>query len=68
MLNRLKTCTAWLTGQRVGVIGLVLVGLALCLGLPSLTIVAGIAPLLLLLACLVPCLVPLALLRDRGRR
>jgi O-antigen ligase len=48
----------------------VIIGLAVCDKLPTLGIVAGAAPLLLIAACLVPCLLPLALLRRarRGQR
>jgi len=45
----------------------VLVALAVCAKLPTLSTFAGAAPLLLLAVCLVPCLLPLVWLRGAGR-
>lgn len=67
MLQTLKQCAPWLNWKIVGVVGLVAAGLILCTGLPSLSIVAGVAPLLLLIACLVPCLAPLVVLRRKAQ-
>ena len=44
MLQAIKQCAPWLNWKVVGVVGLVAVGLILCTGLPSLSILAGIAP------------------------
>jgi len=70
MLKAVKECVLWLNWKVVGVAALVVVGLILCTELPALSILAGATPLLLVVACLVPCLLPLALLhrksRDRG--
>lgn len=66
MLNLVKTCAPWLNGKSAGIIALVTFGAAFCLGLPSLGLRAGVAPLLLLIACLIPCLIPLALLRRKN--
>ena len=41
--------------------------MAVCLGMPALGLLAGAAPLLLIVACLVPCLATLMLLRRKGR-
>jgi hypothetical protein len=41
---------------------------ALCSKLPSLSILAGVALLVLIAACVLPCLIPLALLRPRQTR
>lgn len=67
MLQALKQCAPWLNWKVVGVISLVAAGLILCTGLPSLSILAGVAPLLLLIACLVPCLAPLAFVRRKSQ-
>ena len=45
----------------------VLVALAVCVKLPTLGILAGAAPLVLLAVCLIPCLLPLAWLRNARR-
>jgi len=45
----------------------VLVALAVGAKLPTLSIFAGVAPLLLLAVCLVPCLLPLVWLRTARR-
>jgi hypothetical protein len=67
MLNLVKACAPWLSWKTAAVAGLVAVGLALCLGMPGLGLLAGAAPVLLIIACLIPCLIPLALLRRGGR-
>lgn len=64
MLKAIKACTPWLSWKVAGVAALVLVGLILCMNLPILSILAGAAPLLLA-ACLLPCLIPLAFLRRK---
>jgi hypothetical protein len=65
-LKVVKQCVPWLSWKVVGVAALVAVGL-FCTGLLPMSILAGITPLLLLAACLAPCLLPLALLRGKGR-
>ena len=67
MLNLVKACAPWLSWKTAAVAGLVAVGLALCLGMPGLGLLAGAAPVLLIIACLIPCLIPLALLRGKNR-
>ena len=67
MLKLVKECAPWLNGKNAGIAALVVVGLFLCTGMPKLSILAGVAPLLLLVACLVPCLIPLALLRRKNQ-
>ncbi len=67
MLKLVRQCAPWLDRKIAGVAALAAVGIGLCLGAPALGLLAGIAPLLLVIACLVPCLAPLALLRRRGR-
>ena len=67
MLNLVKTCAPWLNWKSAGVIALVAFGAAFCLGVPNLGLLAGVAPILLLVACLMPCLIPLALLRGKNR-
>jgi hypothetical protein len=66
MLNLVKACAPWLNWKSAAVIALVAFGVAFCLGMRALGLLAGAAPLLLMLACLIPCLIPLALLRRRG--
>lgn len=60
MLEAIKQCAPWLNWKVVGVAGLIAAGLLLCTGLPSLSILAGVAPVVVVIACLVPCLIPLA--------
>jgi hypothetical protein len=67
MLNLVRACAPWLSWKTAAVAGLVAVGLALCLGMPGLGLLAGAAPVLLIIACLIPCLIPLALLRRASR-
>ena len=67
MFKVVKQCVPWLNWKLAGVAVLGVVGLMLCTKLPALSILAGGAPLLVLVACLVPCLLPLALVRGKGR-
>lgn len=67
MRNLLKQCIGWLDWRFVAGSVAVLIALAVCGNLPTLSIFAGATPLVLLLACLIPCLLPLALFR-RGQR
>ena len=66
MLKVIKECVSGLNWQFVAGGLAVLVALALCAKLPTLGIFAGAAPLLLLAVCLIPCLLPLAWLRNTG--
>ncbi len=66
MLNLVNACAPWLNWKSAGVIALVAFGAAFCLGVPGLGLLAGVAPILLLIACLIPCLIPLALLRPKN--
>ena len=66
MLKVVKECAPWLNWKNAGIAALVVGGLILCTGLPKLSLLAGVAPLLLLVACLVPCLIPLTLLRRKN--
>ncbi len=63
MRKLVHQCAPWLTGKTVGIIALTVVGFIACTGLPTLGVLAGAAPLLLVVACLAP----LALLRRRNR-
>jgi hypothetical protein len=67
MLKVMKECTSWLNWKNAGIAALVIGGIVICTGLPSLSVLAGVAPLLLLVACLVPCIAPLVLLRRKNR-
>ena len=67
MLKVVNECTSWLNWKNAGIAALVIGGIIICTGLPSLSILAGVAPLLLIVACLVPCLAPLVLLRRKNR-
>ena len=68
MRTFLKQCVSWLDWRFVAGGLAVLLALAVCSKLPSLSIFAGVAPLLLIAACVIPCLIPLALLRRRQTR
>jgi hypothetical protein len=65
MRNVLKQCVSWLDWRFVAGGLAVLVALAVCNKLPTLGIFAGATPLLLIAACLLPCLIPLVLFRRR---
>jgi hypothetical protein len=67
MLKVVKACAPWLNWKNAGIAALVVGGLILCTGLPNFSIPTGVAPLLLLAACLVPCLIPLTLLRRKNQ-
>jgi hypothetical protein len=67
MLKLVKECAPWLNWTNAAVAALVVGAIVICTGLPSLGVLAGIAPVLLLVACLVPCLAPLVLLRRKNR-
>jgi hypothetical protein len=67
MLKVMKECVSWLNWKNAGIAALVIGGIVLCTGLPSLGALAGVVPLLLIVACLVPCLAPLVLLRGKNR-
>jgi hypothetical protein len=68
MLHVIKGCVpSWLNWKIGAVIALVLVILVEFAGLPRLSFLVGASPLVLLAACLLPCLIPLALLRKNGR-
>jgi hypothetical protein len=64
VLKVIKECVGWLDWKFVAVGVALLVALAVCAKLPTIGILAGAAPLLLLVVCLIPCLVPLAWLRK----
>jgi hypothetical protein len=64
MLKLFKECVPWLNWQTGLIAALAIVGIVVCTGLPSWSFLAGATPLLLIAACLIPCLVPLALLRK----
>jgi hypothetical protein len=67
MLKLVKQYAPWLDWKIAGIITLAAVGLAVCFGAPMLGLLAGIAPILMIAACLIPCLIPLALLRRKGQ-
>jgi hypothetical protein len=67
MLKVVKACAPRLNWKNASIAALVIGGLMLCTGLPNLSILAGVAPLLLLAACLVPCLIPLSVLRRKNQ-
>ncbi len=67
MINLIKGCVpSWLDVKVIAVSVLVLIGIVACTGLPTLSFLVGATPLLLIAACLLPCLIPIALLRKRG--
>jgi hypothetical protein len=63
MLNHIRMCLSWLDWKLGAVIALVVGGVTLCLGWLNLSRIASVTPLLLLAACLLPCLLPFTLLR-----
>jgi hypothetical protein len=67
MLNVVKQGLRWLDWKIVVGISAVLGAVAVCTQSPLLSILAGVAPIVLLAACLIPCLLPLAWLRSIRR-
>jgi hypothetical protein len=65
MLKLVKACAPWLTWKvgLVAVLGIVV--LASFDKLLGLAVLAGATPILAVLACLIPCLIPLVLLRKK---
>src|SRR5689334_22193680 len=68
MLKLVKECAPWLNWTNAAIVALAVGAIIICTGLPSLGILAGFAPVLLIVACLVPCLAPLVLLRRKNRK
>lgn len=69
MEKLVKECIPWLNWQTGLVTALVVVGIVVCTGLPTWSILAGATPLLMVAACLLPCLLPLVLLRrNKGNK
>lgn len=68
MLKLVKECAPWLNWTNAAIAALAVGAIVICTGLPTLGILAGIAPVLLLVACLVPCLAPLLFLRRKNRQ
>lgn len=68
MLNATQACLVWSNWRVMGVIAVVVVGLIVCLGLPSLAIATGIAPVPLIIACLVSCLIPLVVVGNKSNK
>lgn len=67
MLNLIKGCMpSWLNWKVAAVAALTIAMLALCTELPTLSFLAGATPALLVAACLLPCLIPLAWLRKKS--
>lgn len=66
MLRRIKACAPWLSGKTLGIIALVAVGFVLC-GIPLFSLAAGILPILLIIACAIPCAAPLLMLRGANK-
>jgi hypothetical protein len=67
MRNLMKHCLLdWLNWQVAAMAILAVVGIVVCMGLPTLSVLAGATPLLLLAVCLLPCLLPLVVARKRG--
>jgi hypothetical protein len=67
MRKVIKACVGGLNWQFVAGVLAVLFALALCAKLPTLGILVGAAPLVLLAVCLIPCLLSLAWLRNARR-
>ena len=62
-MQRLQQCLSTLQWQIVAIVGAVVVGLLVC-GVPS-ALITGSVPVLVIVACLLPCLLPLFLLRNK---
>jgi hypothetical protein len=65
MLKLIQACAPWLSWKAAGIAALVALGVAICLGMPSIGLLVGAAPVLLMIGCLVPCLIPLMLPRGK---
>jgi len=62
-MQYLRQCLPTLNWQIVAIVGAGVIGLLVC-GVPSALITGGL-PILLVVACLLPCLLPLFLLRNK---
>jgi hypothetical protein len=66
MRNLIKDCAPWLTWKVAAVFAVAVVCMGLIVGADvGLLAIAGATPLLAIAACLVPCLIPLVLLRGK---
>jgi hypothetical protein len=66
MHNLIKECAPWLNWKRAAVFVAAVVCIGLIVGADAgLLAVAGATPLLAFAACLIPCLIPLVLLRGK---
>lgn len=66
MRNLIKDCAPWLNWKVAAVFVAVVACLGLIVGVDAgLLAIAGATPLLAIAACLVPCLIPLVLLRGK---
>lgn len=65
MLRALKQCLPWLNGQTIIVTALAIMGIAVCIGLPTMSSLTGIVPLLVIAACLLPGLLPIIFSRKK---
>lgn len=68
MRNLLNECMPWLTWQTGLIVALVTIGLVVCTGLPTWSILVGATPLLIVAACLLPCLIPLVFWRKNKNK
>lgn len=66
MLKTLKQCLSWLNWQTAITTVLVIVGIVVYTGLPTISVLSGAVPLLAILVCLLPCLSAIVLLRKKS--
>ena len=68
MRNLIKECAPWLTWKVAAVFAAVVACVGFIIGADAgLLAIAGATPLLAIALCLVPCLIPLVLLRGKGK-
>lgn len=68
MRTFIKAGVSLLTWKYLGLAALVISGMLIWFGLPSFSMLVGIVPVVLMVACLIPCLVPLVWLRRKRDR
>ena len=66
MQQLLNACTPWLNWKVAAAVGIALVGVALFADWSSWAVWLGATPLLAIIVCLLPCLIPLVVLRLKG--
>jgi hypothetical protein len=66
MQKLLNTCSPWLTWKLAIAVAVTVVGMVLFTDLPQWSLWVGTTPLLAIVVCMLPCLIPVILLWRKG--